>query len=232
MSGANCIIEGLPHQVIAQWGDCLELVDLGAGEILSNPGDDSQYVYFPVDCILSLTSGDSTQNSSVTLIGNEGVVGAPLFLGDATNSFGAKVEYGGKAYRLPARIANEVAHQSGKFRIFMLNYMQALVFNALQTATCDGGHAISQRVIKVLLIFEDRLSEGEPLLDCAFIAKILGVSGGRVGQVLAELEARRVIKMENELVSIVNRIDLEKMTCECYRVVKDEFDRLLPVSAQ
>lgn len=140
MGGSNRILEAIPCRVRKGWGDFLKSIRLDKGEVLLAPGARCTCIYFPVDCIVSLTTDNQSWKDGLSLIGNEGVVGASVLLGDASNSLMMTVDHAGRAYSLPVQLAINELSRSGEFRMFVLNYMQVLVFNALQTAICDSGH--------------------------------------------------------------------------------------------
>jgi hypothetical protein len=226
MGGWNQIIAELYPREIERWGDKLSLVDLSSGDVLITPDCSFDYVYFPIDCIISVSDiASETTQDFFTLIGNEGMVGASVFLGDADNVFKVTVEVGGKAYRLPVDIAINRIYHSEVLRVFMLRYMQALVFSAMQTAVCDHQHTLLQQTAKALLLFDDRLLGIRGILSQALLAKTIGVSSSQLNNVLSEFVGVR--SSPDGLVSMANRWELEHKCCECYVAIKNTFSRLL-----
>jgi len=225
----NRILAGMPLINKGYWNAALELMDLSAGDILFGPDISIDYVYFPVNCIVSLSSqAGNDQFASFALIGNEGVVGASVFLGDMSNTYLARVECSGKAYRLDIHFAIEVAAQLSQFRILILSYMQALVQYSLQVAICESKHTTIQRLICALLRCEDRLAGASSSLDLKFILHSIGVTVEQATQAITLLENWGFIRRESGSIVILNRACLEEKSCQCYQLVKTEFDRLLP----
>ncbi len=229
MVGKNRIVDLICSEDIRRWGGDFNLVELKAGEVLlfSNPSCD--YVYFPINCIISLSSeGDDGQHADFALIGNEGVVGAWLFLGDLSNSYRATVEYGGLAFRLPIDVATKEVGQSGRFRISMLNYLQASITQSLQAAICDAKHSTFERLSRSLLMWDDRLFRNKVPLDQELIARSVGATVEQVAQEFETLEKQGFVVSSQGQITITNRLGLEKVACECYQLVVNEFDRLCP----
>lgn len=224
----NRILAGMPLANKSAWGNSLQLVELNTGDILFGSGVDFDYVYFPVDCIVSLRLLDDIgQPTSFAIVGNEGVTGASIFLGDMSNNFLARVEIGGKAYRLPIDIAIEVTTQSSELRILLLNYMQALVYQSLQTAICDGYHNTLQQIACALLLCNDRLRNGKCRFEVDFIAQSIGVTTQQAKEAITQLERRGFIRCEDGPIETLNLSGLNVIACDCYRLIKGEFDRLL-----
>ena len=214
-----------------RWADKLALVDLQAGEILFGPNQEFNSIYFPLDCIVSLSlKRCSNDYASFALIGNEGVVGASVFLGDKVDSYSAKVECGGKAYRLPEADAKESAAQSSQFRILILDYLQALVVGSLQSAICDSKHTNLQRLSRALLTCDDRLACDGMMLDPQFMATSIGITVDHLNKALVELLDLGLIRVDRGFISALDRAGLEKVTCECYQIIQDGFDRILAKS--
>lgn len=225
----NRILARMPLVDKGYWDAAFELIDLSAGDILYSPGISFDYVYFPINCIVALRSqaGDD-QFDSFALIGNEGMVGASIFLGDMSSTYLARVECGGKAFRLDIHFAIEVAAQLSQFRILILSYMQVLVQYSLQTAICESKHTIIQRFSCALLRCEDCLADAKSSLDLKFILQSIGVTVEQAAEALTQLEGWGLVRCESGSVVILNRSRLEEKSCQCYRLVKAEFDRLLP----
>lgn len=224
----NRIIAGISLSNKDHWVDALETVYLNAGDILFSPGVCFDYVYFPIDCIISLSShADDNQFASTTLVGNKGMVGAPALLGDMCIDFLAKIECGGRAHRLPITHAVEIVNQSSQFRILMLLYMQALVNQSLQTAICDSKHSLVQQVCRILLLSDDCLVGAKQPLQLEFIAHSIGIGVNQVKEALNQMQNLKLISFDDESSTlIVDRLGLERATCDCYRLINDGFDRL------
>lgn len=229
----NRIIAKISSIIKNHWDTALETVELNSGDVLFGPGAGFDYVYFPIDCIISMSShaGDD-QFSSSALIGNEGMVGASALLDDMDIDCLARVEFGGRAYRLPIAHAIEVANQSSPFRILMLHYMQALVNHSLQTAICDSRHSLLQRVSRIMLLSDDRLAGAMLPLQLEFIAQSVGIDIEQVAEALNQLQRRELISFDGQSACIVDRLGLEQLTCDCYRLINDGFDQLTPYPGQ
>lgn len=195
--------------------------------MFSNPSCD--YVYFPINCIITLSSeSDDGQHADFALIGNEGVVDAWLFLGDSSNSYRATVEYGGLAFRLPIDVATKEAGKSGHFRNSMPNYFQASITQSLQAAICDAKHSTFERLSRSLLMRDDRLLRNKVPLDQELIARSVGATVEQVAQEFETLEKQGLVISSYGQITMTNRLDLEKVACDCYQLVVNEFDRLCP----
>jgi len=153
---------------------------------------------------------------------------APGFLGDTSNSYRAKVEYGGLAFRLPIDVAAKEVGQSGRFRISMLNYLQASITQSLQAAICDAKHSTLERLSRSLLMWDDRLFGNKVPLNQELIARSVDATVAQVSREVALLEKQGLVLSSQGQITITNRLDLEMVVCECYQLVVNEFDHLCP----
>ena len=185
-------------------------------------------VYFPIDGVASLvnTMADGS-TSEVGTIGNEGIVGLPVILGDRLAPTSAYIQVPGTGLRLPADILTAELERSSRTRTVMLHYTHAFFNQVAQSAACNQHHNIEQRCCRWLLMTYDRTQSDHFLLTQEFLGMMLGVRRTSVTEVAGELRHRKLIKYSRGRVMILNRSGLEKLACECYAVSKREFDRLL-----
>ena len=187
-------------------------------------------VYFPTDCIVSLLyvmkDGASAE---IAVVGHEGLVGIALFMGGESTPSRAVVQSAGSAYRLSSKILKREFEHSGPLQHLLLRYTQALITQMAQTAVCNRHHAIDQQLCRWLLLSLDRLSGDELVMTQELISNMLGVRREGVTEAAGKLQAEGLIHYSRGRIKVLDRAKLEKRVCECYAVVKKEFDRLLPV---
>jgi CRP-like cAMP-binding protein len=185
-------------------------------------------VYFPIDGVASLvnTMADGS-TSEVGTIGNEGVVGLPVILGDRLAPTSAYVQVPGNGLRLPADILAAELDRSSRMQIVMRHYAHAFFNQVAQSAACNHHHNIEQRCCRWLLMTHDRVHSDHFLLTQKFLGMMLGVRRTSVTEIAGELKHQKLINYSRGQVTILNRSGLEKRACECYAVSKKEFDRLL-----
>jgi CRP-like cAMP-binding protein len=224
---SNKLLAALPAELYERLGPHLELVELELGASVYEAGSRQAYVYFPTDSIVSLLyvmkDGASTEIAGV---GNEGVVGIALFMGGDTTPSRAVVQCAGHAYRLKARLLK--AEFGGALQHLLLRYTQALITQMAQTAVCNRHHSIEQQLCRWLLLTADRLPRSVLAMTQEAIANTLGVRREGVTEAAGKLQEDGLIHYSRGRITIVDRVGLEARVCECYAVVKKEFDRLLP----
>ena len=207
----------------------LELVHMPLGKSLYEPGGQLQHAYFPTTCIVSLhyvmESGASAETAGV---GREGVVGVSLFMGGDTTPSSAMVQTAGHAYRLERHLLRQEFDRAGELQRLLLRYTQALMTQMTQTAVCNRHHVVEQQLCRWLLMTLDRVSEGELTMTQELIATMLGVRREGVTEAAMQLQGAGLIRYSRGKISVLDRPGLERRTCECYAVVKKEYDRLLP----
>ena len=210
----------------------LEFLAMPLGGVLYEPGDVLPYVYFPTDCIVSLlymmADGASAE---IAVVGNEGLVGVALFMGGETTSSRAIVQSAGSAYRLGGKKLKQEFHRDGQMQVLLLRYTQALITQMAQTAVCNRHHSVDQQLCRWLLLSLDRLSSSRLAMTQELIANMLGVRREGVTEAASKLQKRGVITYRRGQITVLDRIKLEQLCCECYAVVKRETDRLLPRGA-
>lgn len=197
------------------------------GQTLHEPGDRLEYVYFPTSSVISFVYTMQDGSTAETgLVGNDGVVGIELFLGGETTPNRAIVQIAGQALRIPARLFQyEVANNTHMERI-LLRYTQSLIIQISQTAVCNRLHSMEQRLCRWLLMCHDRASCAELLITQELIANVLGGRRESVTIAAGRLQDAGVIHYRRGHIRILDRSRLESSTCECYRSVEEEIDRL------
>jgi len=207
----------------------LELVPMKLGEVVYESGVTLKYAYFPIDCIVSLlyvmADGDS---SEVAMVGNEGIVGISLFMGGEATTGRAVVQSDGHAFRLEAAVLKREFNRSGAFQHLLLRYTQALITQMTQTAACNKHHSVPQQLCRWLLLGLDRLPDNKLMMTQGLIANMLGVRREGVTDATGVLQSAGLIRYAGGNFTVLDRPRLEQQACECYAVVKREFDRLLP----
>ena len=226
----NHIINALPPDVFDRMVHDLEPIDMPLGKVLYESGQTLDYVYFPTDCIVSLLYVmENGAPAEIAVIGNEGIVGLALFMGGETMPNRAVVQSAGRAFRLnSAQIKHEFG-LNGPLSRLLLRYMQALITQMSQTAVCNRHHSLDQQLCRWLLLSLDRLAGNQLVMTQELIANMLGVRREGVTQAAGNLHRAGIIDYNRGHITILNRPALEERVCECYQVVRLEFDRLLPL---
>lgn len=225
----NYLLAALPTKIQQRLLPHLELVVLPLGEVLYESGDTLRHVYFPTDSIISLIHVmENGASAEMSVVGNEGLVGVALFMGGESTSSRAVVHNGGHAFRLPGQRLKDEFNRHGELLVLMLRYTQALITQMAQTAVCNRHHAIDQQLCRWLLLSLDRLQGNELRMTQELIASMLGVRREGVTEAAGKLQKLGVIKYRRGHITVLNRRKLEQLSCECYAVVKQETDRLLP----
>ncbi len=207
----------------------LRLVPMPLGKVLYESGDLLRHVYFPVDCIVSLlyVMADGA-SAEISVVGNEGLIGVALFMGGETTPSRAIVQSAGHAYRLAGEMLKQEFHLNGGMQLLLLRYTQALITQMAQTAVCNRHHSVDQQLCRWLLLSLDRLSSNKLTMTQELIANMLGVRREGVTDAAGKLQKLGVIRYARGQITVLDRPKLEKLSCECYAVVKKETDRLLP----
>jgi CRP-like cAMP-binding protein len=207
----------------------LELVELSLGEVVCESGSKLKYVYFPSTSIVSLLYVmEDGSSAEIAVVGNEGILGIPIFMGGETMPSRAVVQSAGHGYRLKAQLLKNEFNQAGPLQRLLLRYTQALITQMAQTAVCNRHHSVEQQLCRWLLLSMDRLPDNELIMTQELIANMLGVRREGVTQAAGKLQSLGLINYRRGHISVLDRAGLEKRSCECYQVVKSEYDRLLP----
>ncbi|NMG29655.1 helix-turn-helix domain-containing protein [Aromatoleum evansii] len=223
----NRILAALPVKEYARVEDDLELVTFPPGEVLYESGDHLAFVYFPTTCIVSMIF--STRNGSSTelaMTGNDGLVGIPLVLGGESTTHTVAVQNGGGAYRLRAEVMRWELDQGGSLQRLSLSYAQALMTQMAQSVVCNRHHAVDQQLCRWLLLSLDLLPGNQLDMTQELIARMLGVRREAVTEAAGKLQAAGLIHYHRGHITVTDRPGLEARACECYGVVKAEYDRL------
>ena len=224
----NDLLAGLPKATQARLAPLLKKTHLDLGTVIYEAGQTVNQVYFPTDCIVSLLyvmlDGDSAE---ISVIGHEGVVGIAVFMGGASTPSRAVVQSAGTAYRLSARDLKREFSNDPDVRMLMLRYTQCLITQMAQTAVCNRHHTIDQQLCRWLLLSLDRLHGNHLTMTQELIANMLGVRREGVTEAAGKLQKMGVIEYRRGRITVLDRPALEKLSCECYGVVKRETDRLM-----
>src|SRR3954465_11809533 len=228
----NRLLDALPEVDCERLRPSLELVSLPLGMSLYESGGAQGYLYFPRNAIVSLlyvlADGASAE---IAVVGNDGVVGISLFMGGETTPSRAVVQSAGEGYRLRASIMKEEFERGGPLQLLLLRYTQALITQMTQTAVCNRHHSLDQQLCRWLLLSLDRLPDNKLVMTQELIANMLGVRREGVTEAAGKLQAQGLIEYSRGKIAVVDRDQLEAHVCECYSVVKKEYDRLLPALA-
>jgi CRP-like cAMP-binding protein len=227
----NHILEALPQAERARLFPHLKLVALPLGTVLYESGVPLRYVYFPVDCVISLLYVlENGASAEISVVGKEGLVGVSLFIGSETTSSRAIVQSGGSAYRLTGRRLMPESEGHGELLYILLRYTQSLLTQMAQTAVCNRHHSVDQQLCRWLLLSLDRLTSNKLAVTQELIASLLGVRREGVTAAAGKLQKLGVISYIRGHITVLNRPLLEQLSCECYGVVKKETDRVLRAS--
>jgi CRP-like cAMP-binding protein len=229
---SNQLIAALPAAELAQWSTRLEPVHLTAGGVLHEPGEVMDHIYFPTTAVVSLLYTTARGASAeIAMVGYEGLVGISLLLGGETTPHCAIVQSAGFGYRLTAAATRAEFQRSMAVKDLLLRYTQALITQMTLTAACNRHHALEQQVCRWLLMRLDRLQGSELTTTHEQIANLLGVRREGVTEAASRLQQAGLIRYSRGRVEVIDRPGLERRCCECYAVVKKEYDRLLPAPA-
>ena len=198
------------------------------GEALYESGGRLQHVYFPTTSIVSLLYVmEDGASAEIAVVGNEGILGISLFMGGETTPSRAVVQSAGHGYRLRSQLLKQEFNRTGAVMHLLLRYTQALITQMAQTAVCNRHHSVEQQLCRWLLLSLDRLDTNELTMTQELIANMLGVRREGVTEAAGNLQRDGLIKYSRGRITVIDRARLEKAVCECYGVVKKEFDRLL-----
>ncbi len=227
--GQNHLFKALPVDELEKLRPNLGLIPLSLGKGLYESGCKLTHVYFPTTAIVPLLyiteNGSSTE---IAIVGNEGLVGLALFMGGETMPNTGVVQSGGFAYRLQGHLLKQAFNSSVAVRHLFLRYTQALITQMTQTAVCNRHHSIEQQLCRWLLLSFDRLSSNELIMTQELISNMLGVRREGITEAARKLQSAGLIKYQRGHITLLDRPGLEDAVCECYQVVRQEYDRLLP----
>ena len=229
MPQQNHLLAALPAEVQHRLFPHLEAVSLPLGQVLYESGDTLRHVYFPTDSIVSLLYVmESGASAEISVVGNEGLIGISLFMGGESTPSRAIVQSAGRAYRLPGQRVKDEFNRHGDLLQLLLRYTQALITQMAQTAVCNRHHSIDQQLCRWLLLSLDRLPNNRLTMTQELIANMLGVRREGVTQAAGKLQRLGVVEYQRGQITVLDRPKLERLSCECYAVVRRETERLLP----
>lgn len=223
----NRLLAKLPVEEYERLAPHLESVKFDLGDIIYQSGGHIDYIYFLTDCIVSLLyTMENGMSAEIGIVGSEGVIGIALFMGGDTMPNRAVVQSAGTAVRMKAQVLQDEFKRGGEFHHLLLRYTQALVTQISQTAVCNRLHPVERQLCRWLLLSHDRLQTDELIMTHDMIANMLGTRREGVTVAAGKLQDAGLINYYRGRITIIDRAGLEAAVCECYKVVKDEFDRL------
>jgi CRP-like cAMP-binding protein len=227
-SQCNKLLDALSDEAFNRVSIHLEPVDMPLGQVLYESGEHLKYVYFPVTAVVSLLCTlENGASAEIAMVGNEGILGVAMFMSGKTTMSRAVVQSAGTGYRLKTQFLNEEFSLNGSMMQLLLRYTQALITQMAQTAVCNRHHSLEQQLSRWLLLSLDRHESNELLMTQELIANMLGVRRESVTDVAGKLQRSGIIHYQRGHITVLDRAKLELHSCECYQVVKNEFDRLL-----
>jgi CRP-like cAMP-binding protein len=225
----NHLLAALPPDELQRWLPQLEPVEMSLGQVMYESGRTLSHVYFPINSIVSLLYVmENGASAEIAVVGNEGLVGVSLFMGGDSTPRRAVVQSAGHGYRLKAQLMKDEFSRAGPVMHLLLRYTQALITQMAQTAVCNRHHSLDQQLCRWLLLSLDRLHGAELVMTQELISNMLGVRREGVTESALKLQSAGLIRYARGHITVLDRPGLEKRTCECYAVVKKEYDRLLP----
>jgi CRP-like cAMP-binding protein len=227
----NQLLAALPDDVWSRWQGMLESTEMTLGQVMYEPGDTLTHVYFPTNSIVSLLYVmKNGAPAEIAVVGNEGVVGISVFMGGDSTPSRAVVQSAGQGFRLKSQFLKNEFGANVPVLHLLLRYTQALITQMSQTAVCNRHHSLDQQLCRWLLLSLDRLQGDELIMTQELIANMLGVRREGVTEGAAKLQLAGLIRYARGRITVLDRAALELRSCECYAVVKAEYDRLLPVN--
>ena len=225
----NHLLASLPDEQWKRWQPLLEHVDMALGHVLYESGKTLSHIYFPITSIVSLLYVlENGASAEIAVVGNEGLVGVSLFMGGGSTPSRAVVQSAGYGFRLTAKAMKDEFDKGGPVLHLLLRYTQALITQMSQTAVCNRHHSLDQQLCRWLLLSLDRLEGSELVMTQELIANMLGVRREGVTEGATKLQNAGLITYSRGRITVLDRPGLEKRSCECYAVVKKEYERLLP----
>ena len=224
----NHLLAALPADEFARVKPKLEQLSYKLGDVLYESGDKMDYVYFPTTMIISmLYVMENGATAEIGVVGNDGVCGIALFLGGDTTTSRAIIQSAGAGFRMKKKDLRTEFALGGVFQRMLLRYTQALMTQISQTAVCNRLHAVEQQLCRWLLLSHDRLDSDKLVMTHDLISNMLGVRREGVTLAAQKLAKRKLIKNARGTITVIDRQGLEEAVCECYRVVNNEYNRLL-----
>ena len=226
---SNLLLAALNAEERDRWSSDLKFVALPLGLVLAEANQTMKFVYFPTTALVSLLYVmDTGASAAVAVVGNEGIVGISLFMGGGSTTSRIVVQSGGHGFRLPATTLQQEFGRGGQAMHLLLRYTQALIAQMSQTAVCNRHHSVDQQLCRWLLRSQDQLHGGQLVMTQELIGNMLGVRREGVTEAANKLKRSKLIRYARGKITVLDRAGLEARTCECYAVVRHEYDRLLP----
>jgi CRP-like cAMP-binding protein len=223
----NRLLDSLPLEEYARLTRKLQAVELQLAQVLFQSGEQTEFVYFPVEAIISLmTDLEDGTGIEVGLVGREGMVGISTVFGVEREAKLATVQRTGMALRMRSDDMREELTLGGQLQRLLLRYAHALMSQISQSVVCNVRHKIDARLVRWLLMFQDCAGADEFELTHEFMANMLGVSRSSIGEAARKLQEIKLVSYDRGRFRILNRMAMEQMACECYEVVRDEFASL------
>lgn len=224
----NHLLAALPAVEFARIEVDLDAIELKLGEVIYESGEQLEYIYFPTTAIISLLYiMENGSTAEIGMAGNDGLVGIALYMGGSTTPNRAVVQSAGNAFRLRSKALKSEFGLGGTFQNILLRYTQYLMTQISQTAVCNRLHSVEQQLCRWLLINHDLLQTNKLIMTHDLIADMLGVRREGVSIAAGHLQKKGLIKYARGAITMLDRERLETAGCECYGVVKTEYDRLL-----
>ena len=224
----NQLLAALPESEFKKIQPLLKLVDLEMNEVLWEMEEKRKYVYFPTTAMICLLyETEEGQSIQVGMTGRQGMVGVVTFIGDSRMAKRAVVQREGQAYRMNAKDVEETLSECGDFQDICMCYTQTLIAQISQTAICYRLHSVEQQLCRYLLINYDNLQTMTFSMTHEQISSVLGVRRESVSLAASELRYKGLIKYSRGIITMLDRKGLLAAACECYEVVKDQYDRIL-----
>jgi len=225
----NRLLDALSTEIRAELDPHLEQVTLGVRDTVAMPEEPFDYVYFPLNCIVSVVN-EMTDGSTVEsgTIGNEGVAGLPALLDAVASESKMYTQVPGEALRVPVDVIIALVERERELRRLINRYAQAYISQVAQGAACNRVHGIEQRCARWLLMTHDRVDRDEFSLKQEFLAEMLGVRRAGVSVAASTLQSAGLIRYSRGTIQVLDRVGLESVACECYGIIRQQFDRLVP----
>jgi len=228
----NHLLAALTGEAWQRWQPLLEHVELPLGHVLYESGKTMTHMYFPTTAIISLLYVmQDGASAEIAVVGNDGLVAVSMFMGGGSTPSRAVVQSAGHGFRLNAQDIKTEFDRGGEVMHLLLRYTQALITQMAQTAVCNRHHTLDQQLCRWLLLSLDRLEGNELYMTQELIANMLGVRRESVTESASKLQKAGLVRYSRGHIRVLDRPGLEKRSCECYAVVKKEYDRLLPATA-
>lgn len=228
----NQLLNALPPADALRLLPHLEDIELPPGKVLYESGVAPRYVYFPTTSVISLLYRvENGASAELAVVGHEGLLPVSSFMGGHATPSRAVVKSGGQGLRLRAELLQQEFARGGQLMHLLLRYTQALITQMSLTAACNRHHSLVEQLCRGLLLSLDRLEGNELGMTQELIASLLGVRREGVSEAAGALQKEALIRYTRGRITVLDRPGLERRSCECYRVVKKEYDRLLPAKA-